>query len=612
MATQRSGSDSVPRPAGVGASFSVAQLRAANVRIEWFEAVAVIAAVCQSVAETSDELSNLTADAVFIFDNGSVAALVRVQPPAELVRQICVLLSELLPDFHRRVSFHELLTTAMSTPPGYGSLDDLSRALAPFERPGRDAIIRDLYKRGEPLVEPAAPADRSSADRSSVDPEALERFVSERTLRLDAAVAPTTERAAAAAAAAPAAAAVPAPRISTPPPARTAAAARANPVWQDQRIQAAVVMVLAVIVISVCGWLLWTMWVRPVIAPAAQQQASVQLNAPSTAVENPSVPAPAIPVEQPRALAPATPVENPGVPAPPSPAPNASVPVSSAPAANTSAPAPAPPAVKAGGAAPAAPVASAGTPAPATSSPNASAPPLAAPVANAGASAPARGDIELPPESTRRGASGKSATLPVQSGSRPSAAQQAATLAPRPAAPPSTSARASASTASLPRQGADTTAGSAATASPRATAPRAASPAAVPSGAAAAPPAMPTQPNPPAAAKPSQQPAFLNADDASRIYTIADRDVTPPALTASQQLFRIPASSRPEDMMRVEVIVDEQGNVESAKSVDAPSSLSDAQAVAMSLSAAKSWHFRPALREGRPVRYRQVVPVTIR
>jgi hypothetical protein len=88
--------------------------------------------------------------------------------------------------------------------------------------------------------------------------------------------------------------------------------------------------------------------------------------------------------------------------------------------------------------------------------------------------------------------------------------------------------------------------------------------------------------------------------------------VIPPALTAVQQLWRIPASPRPEDAIRVEVVVDEQGNVESVRSVDTASSLYDAAAVAMSLSAAKSWHFRPALKDGRPVRYRQIVAVAMR
>jgi hypothetical protein len=102
------------------------------------------------------------------------------------------------------------------------------------------------------------------------------------------------------------------------------------------------------------------------------------------------------------------------------------------------------------------------------------------------------------------------------------------------------------------------------------------------------------------------------AQSIDRIYTASDREVTPPALTAYQQLWRIPASPRPEDTIRVEVVVDEQGNVESAKSFDNPVSLADAAAVAMSLSAAKSWHFRPAVRDGHPVRYRQVVSVSMR
>jgi hypothetical protein len=531
MSTPRSASDPLSRSGTTGPSVSLAQLRAANVRIEWFEAVAVVAALCQSVAESSDERRGLTGDNVFVFETGSVAALVAVQAPGELVRQAAVLLGELLPDFHRRVSFHELLTTAQASPPGYASLDEFSRALAPFERPGRDGIVRELYQRGAASVHASAPVYTAS-----FEPAALDRFVSERTLR------PETTAGSPQVSGMVPGASVDQPPQRTPPRKR-------KTFLQDQRVQAALIVVLAIAVIAVCGWLLWSMWFRPAspaITAAVQPQ---QVLEPSATVD------PATPVEQSAAPAP-----TPEAPAPPPAAAQASAPL-------------------------------------VTHQPTASA---AASVDSNQVAHAQPGDVDLPseppaaPRQRAAAVAGKSPTAgvpaPLPSGAasagrqpntnvRTAASGPAAASRPAVVSAPPPSAAASAAGAQSPAARVDG------------------------SGTAAAPPG-------PSGSQ--SQPAFVRADDASRIYTVEDREVTPPALTASQQLWRIPASPRPEDSMRVEVVVDEDGSVVSVKSVDPPASVADAAAVAMSLSAAKSWHFRPAIKDGRPVRYRQIVAVSMR
>jgi hypothetical protein len=478
--TTRSGvPDSLSRSGAVGSSVSLAQLRAGNVRIEWFEAVAVMAALCHAVVETADERQSLTADTVFLFENGSVSALVGVTPPDELVHQLATLLSDLLPEFHRRVSFHDLLATAGTTPPGYRSLDELARVLAPFERPGREAIIRELYQRAAHVVEPVYTA--------SFEPAALDRFVSESTLRPDA----TTQ-----------------PRGALgigPPPAfdpQTPQSPRRR-FWQDQRVQAAVVVVLAVVIIGVCGRLLWALWSRPSAATAVQQQTSP--TASETGLDG------------------------------------------------------------------------------STSGSDA-------------ASAAAR----------------NSAGERTRGAGTPAARQTAAANAPAFANAPGLALNPGAGSATGPTStaaspGSSSAVGGAASGAPR-TDNVAASASPVRQGGRQAA----QQPAESAPGRGSGELPVDTADSIGRIYTASDREVTPPALTAYQQLWRIPASPRPEDTIRVEVVVDEQGNVESAKSFDNPVSLADAAAVAMSLSAAKSWHFRPAVRDGHPVRYRQVVSVSMR
>jgi hypothetical protein len=102
----------------------------------------------------------------------------------------------------------------------------------------------------------------------------------------------------------------------------------------------------------------------------------------------------------------------------------------------------------------------------------------------------------------------------------------------------------------------------------------------------------------------------VNAD--ARIYSINDLDVQPPRAIGPNALGRVPGTGHREDNALIEVIVNEVGAVESVRAVDAPQDLGDAVVITTSLSAAKSWHFRPATKDGRPVRYRQQMFVTLR
>jgi hypothetical protein len=468
MASTSGVPDSLSRSAAAGSSVSLAQLRAENVRIEWFEAVAVMAALCHAVVETADERQSLTADAVFLFENGSVTALVGVTPEDELVHQAANLLSDLLPEFHRRVSFHDLLTTAATTPPGYRSLDELARVLGPFERPGREAIIRELYQRAAHAVTPVYTA--------SFEPAALDRFVSERTLRPDGTAQPRGA-------------------LDGGLPPGLAPQSPRRRFWQDQRVQAAVVLVLAVVIIGVCGRLLWVMWSRPSATTALQQ-----------------------------------------------------------------------------------------------TSPTASETGLGGSTPRSDGASAARGTVD-----PARGA-GTLAARQTPAANTPGLTA----LSPR-------GGSATGTTPTTASAGNSSVAGGTANAASRSDSIAASASPVRPGGRQAAQQPAESAPGRVSGGLPVDTP-----DSVDRIYTASDREVTPPALTAYQQLWRIPASPRPEDTIRVEVVVDEQGNVESVKSFDNPVSLADAAAVAMSLSAAKSWHFRPAVRNGHPVRYRQVVSVAMR
>ena len=67
-----------------------------------------------------------------------------------------------------------------------------------------------------------------------------------------------------------------------------------------------------------------------------------------------------------------------------------------------------------------------------------------------------------------------------------------------------------------------------------------------------------------------------------------------------------------QDVMMIAVIVNEQGTVDSVRAVNLPVTIGESVMLTAALSAVKSWHFRPAVKNGAPVKYRQVVPLRIR
>jgi outer membrane biosynthesis protein TonB len=88
--------------------------------------------------------------------------------------------------------------------------------------------------------------------------------------------------------------------------------------------------------------------------------------------------------------------------------------------------------------------------------------------------------------------------------------------------------------------------------------------------------------------------------------------VDPPIVLYPQQLGRVPLGLRRDEMAFVEVLLSEDGKVLRVKALEPPSTLDESMVLTMSLSAAKSWRFQPARKDGRAVKYRQVLPVSLR
>ena len=85
--------------------------------------------------------------------------------------------------------------------------------------------------------------------------------------------------------------------------------------------------------------------------------------------------------------------------------------------------------------------------------------------------------------------------------------------------------------------------------------------------------------------------------------------MTPPLATYPRLPAEPPSTVRTEALSTLELLVSETGEVESVKLRGRPSHLGEALLATMNLSAAKTWRFVPAVRDGRPVKYRKLVQV---
>lgn len=110
---------------------------------------------------------------------------------------------------------------------------------------------------------------------------------------------------------------------------------------------------------------------------------------------------------------------------------------------------------------------------------------------------------------------------------------------------------------------------------------------------------------PPIEARPQPQ-AVTAGTLAAHIYTVDDRHVTPPtAVKQPMPSFTLVGPPPPPGLL--ELVIDEHGQVEQASMRTSITPRYDQAVVA----SAKDWRFAPALLEGRPVRYRKVVQITV-
>jgi tetratricopeptide (TPR) repeat protein len=112
-----------------------------------------------------------------------------------------------------------------------------------------------------------------------------------------------------------------------------------------------------------------------------------------------------------------------------------------------------------------------------------------------------------------------------------------------------------------------------------------------------------------AAAEPAPEAAPPDVPDLARVFTAADRSVTPP-VALRQPVPSLPATLKSLSRSRglIELLIDEQGQVRSVALRQSIHPAFDPKV----LSAASSWRYRPASHDGTPVKYRKLVEINVK
>jgi len=128
-------------------ALTLSDVLARGVSVQWHEAVAVVRAVAEALMG-SPEKSQLLPELhqIQVLPNGGVAVIggTVVQEP---VRRLGQLLQATLGQSEPPVQLRLLVSQATAPIPAYASMREIDEALAYFERPGRDAVLRNLHTR---------------------------------------------------------------------------------------------------------------------------------------------------------------------------------------------------------------------------------------------------------------------------------------------------------------------------------------------------------------------------------------------------------------------------------------------------------------------------------
>lgn len=92
------------------------------------------------------------------------------------------------------------------------------------------------------------------------------------------------------------------------------------------------------------------------------------------------------------------------------------------------------------------------------------------------------------------------------------------------------------------------------------------------------------------------------------VYPEGAPGIAPPVGIRPQLARALPDSVRQEDLTPLELVIGVDGSIESARLISPPKNVIDS----MIVSVAKAWEFEPALKDGKPVRYRKTIWIRTR
>jgi hypothetical protein len=134
-------------------SLRLTDLLARNVRVEWFEAVALVRDVCDRLVERSATMYLPELDDVELSPDGRVTVTGGTKTD-EPVRRLGQLLQAVLAQSDPPVQLRLLVSQVLGPTPSFGSVPEYSNALGYFERPDRAAVLAALYARGDAVPAP--------------------------------------------------------------------------------------------------------------------------------------------------------------------------------------------------------------------------------------------------------------------------------------------------------------------------------------------------------------------------------------------------------------------------------------------------------------------------
>ena len=89
------------------------------------------------------------------------------------------------------------------------------------------------------------------------------------------------------------------------------------------------------------------------------------------------------------------------------------------------------------------------------------------------------------------------------------------------------------------------------------------------------------------------------------VYSVTDADVVPPVVTYPRYVEAMEREHP--NALPFQVVIDENGLVESAVLAVYPTDMRQAVSGTMLLAAAKAWRFTPATKDGQPVKFRRMI-----